>query len=533
MEEHKPPLSEVIELIKQRRGAHVIKFTHGEEPNSTSINKKPLKMSETKPKIYEECMHYLQEYGNKEQQIKFYVSNQLWEQAIKMLLDHRDQKSPDKYFISDVISYSSTTGHLDDVVSTFIKHDERFEKSAKYFEALYKYYKTNKRYNTLYYVQNELGDHVAAAENQVINFFLRKPTISYKELNQRLTSLTSARDNYQQHLAKFEQSFANSQEIDERLRANQANLFTNLTKDETEARLQLITTQIEITRNFAINEVPGCIHGIEVVVRGDGMNSNGAIGDDEDDDSPVTLFESSERRRTFLAALIMIYYDLNCDSYFSDSGIELANRVIIDSGLDKVQVFKTAMRIILEDESSDLVENANLLLKRLQADYLACTKRTKSKSTPSTPQIVSSESDAVLVRPIETIRDGRNSPRSPTKSTESSSRVTHSKRGAYSFKPKDKNIQPGTTKAARLLCDDVIRDSIRVCREPDYKMELSKLLSAEARIELNIELGKLSIAQRIAFDMNKPEYVVMILKEADRLNQVHVKDVCQHWLAKH
>ena len=86
---------------------------------------------------------------------------------------------------------------------------------------------------------------------------------------------------------------------------------------------------------------------------------------------------------------------------------------------------------------------------------------------------------------------------------------------------------------ARLLSDEVIRDAIGACREPDYKMELAKLLSTEAQIELYIELGKLSNAQHLAFNMNRPDYVASIIEEAARLNQNHVKTVCQLWLAKH
>uniref|UniRef100_A0A6G1SEV1 Zinc finger FYVE domain-containing protein 26 n=1 Tax=Aceria tosichella TaxID=561515 RepID=A0A6G1SEV1_9ACAR len=544
MEENKPALSDEIELIKQRKGlSGKVGCNDDDETDHSTGKQTALKMNETKPKIYDECMHYLQEYGNNEQRIQFYVTNQLWEQAIENLFDFRDQINLDRYFINDVISYSSTTGHLDDIIAAFIKQDRGFQKSSKYFEAIYKYYNNNKRYHSLYYVQNAIGDHVAAAENQVNNFFLMKPTTSYKELNQRLTSLISAKQDYQQHLIKLEQSSAKKNPLDgqeNQLKTNEPELFTKLTKEDTETRLRTIDTQIEITRNFAINEVTGCINGIEVVVSDSSSELKLKSADDDtttNDASPVTLFEQCERRRTFLAALIMVYYDSDCHSYFSDSGIELANRVIAESGLDRLHVFRTAMRIILEDESSDIVENTKLLLKRLQDDYLACTKRTKSRSTPRSQPITSSnDSDSVISQPMEASRVVRTVtlPKSPSKSSFGQSQtVKDSKKAAYSFNPKDKNIQPGTIKAARLLCDDVIRDSIRICREPDYKMELSKLLSVEARIELNIELGKLSIAQRLAFDTNRPDYVAMILKEADRLNQDHVKDVCQHWLAKH
>lgn len=82
------------------------------------------------------------------------------------------------------------------------------------------------------------------------------------------------------------------------------------------------------------------------------------------------------------------------------------------------------------------------------------------------------------------------------------------------------------------ICDQVLRDSIANCREQDYKMELSKLLSNEAKIELYIEIGKLSNAQMLACNLNRPDYVSNIIEKANELNQNHVKTVCQLWLAK-
>lgn len=84
-----------------------------------------------------------------------------------------------------------------------------------------------------------------------------------------------------------------------------------------------------------------------------------------------------------------------------------------------------------------------------------------------------------------------------------------------------------------MLCDLVILDAIGNCREPDYKMELAKLLSDEAKFELYIVLGKLSNAQHLAFQMNRADYVARVAESAKCLDQDHVRTVCQLWLAKH
>lgn len=170
------------------------------------------------------------------------------------------------------------------------------------------------------------------------------------------------------------------------------------------------------------------------------------------------------------------------------------------------------MRVLIEDESCDNLEYAGLLLERLREDYKANTKQYQLELN----DIIS--------------RAGNNSSQS-----------------TGVLETKEKNSDPGVesmsktgrsgkllgAKNAQAICDEIIRDSIGSCREPDYKMELAKLLSGEAKIELYIQNGKLSNAQRLACSMNRPDYVSSIIMEATKLNQNHVKTVCQLWLANY
>lgn len=152
--------------------------------------------------------------------------------------------------------------------------------------------------------------------------------------------------------------------------------------------------------------------------------------------------------------------------------------------LNKLNVYKVAMRILLEEENCDIIGNARLLLECIKGDI-------ESHATLNTKQ-----------------------------------------QQANSFAISSNSIE-STLEASRAICDEVLRDSIASCREPDYKMELAKLLSNEAKIELYIEIGKLSNAQMLACNLNRPDYVSSIIEKASELNQNHVKTVCQLWLAKH
>lgn len=177
------------------------------------------------------------------------------------------------------------------------------------------------------------------------------------------------------------------------------------------------------------------------------------------------------------------------------------------------------MRILMDDESCDILENSSLLLERIKEDYLVNQHDFNSKKKHTDTK----QSKVALRSPA-------------TSSAQKSLGKSSSRKTIVTVEPKIEPKQPQHSNfeaQIRDICDEVIGDSIGNCNEPDYKMELAKLLSGEAKIELYIKDGKLSNAQRLACNMNRPDYVINIIEEAERLNQNHVKTVCQLWLAKH
>lgn len=529
MSETKMPLSEEIDLIKTRKN-HLQAYV---DLGGGSLSFREPGAMQSKPKILAECLHYLKEYGTIEDRIKFHIRTRMWQEAVKLLLESRSKINADRFFIVEVVLRTSTEGSFDKILAAFMEQDPEIKRAYKYYKAIYNYYTAHERFNSLYYLQNKIGDHVAAAENQIKNFFLKKPIHSYKELNYRIARLVDASANYRQHIVHLEK--LESGKFDEKAVDSCSLLFTNATFKEAEDRCKLIETQIEITRNFAINEVHGCINNIDVVCGGSSNSEKPTVEDDAVDDNmtPVTLFDTTERRKNFLAALVMIYFDLDCAAYFSPSGLKMAIRLIQDYRLDKISVFKTAMRTIIEDESCDIEANANLLLQRVTEDHLATSCSVKStiptKTRRSFKQVIIrevahiAEIDSANTNNLET-------PPSSQSLVSSKSPASSSNEGA---RPKSRPVKQGTKEYARIICDDIIRDAIMSCCEPDYQMKLTNLLSPEAKIKHYIELGKLSTAQRLAFDMNSRDNVLIVMREAEKLNQDHIKDVCQHWLAKH
>lgn len=201
------------------------------------------------------------------------------------------------------------------------------------------------------------------------------------------------------------------------------------------------------------------------------------------------------------------------------------------------------MRIIIEDESCDIIENATLLMARIEEDYTASHVRSALPSNKLVKQQKSSNNQAtkltnksvIVSRQIykkKVANDKKSNVGGAAKSSIIATGDAPSKTSNQLIVPNRNNFIHHTGDSARATCDEVIRDAIEWCREADYKMELAKLLSAEAKIELYIEHGKLSDAQRLACTMNRPDIVSSIIEEASRLNQNHIKTLCQLWLAK-
>mgnify|MGYP000985303129 CR=1 FL=1 len=308
MDESQISLIDKIESIKQRRL---------EDRDTTAESSSHETSLLSKPTIYAECKYYLAEYGRVDDRIRFYVKNRLWDEAIGVLLEEPNRIDVRKVFLEYVVPHSSSTGQFGRLVEGFLKSDPDIVISTPYFKAIYEYCHRYHRYNMLYYVQSSIGDFLGAADTQVSLFFLKKPTKNYRELSHRLPNLEKAHENYRKYLDKLKS-------LSTRKSEEQAgsSLFINKSKIEVENCLSQIAAQMDITRNFALNEVSGCVNSIEP---GENNSRGKTI---EEDDSPVTLFEKDYKRQTFLAALVLIYFDLSCRTYLSKNGLDLANKLI-------------------------------------------------------------------------------------------------------------------------------------------------------------------------------------------------------------
>lgn len=342
MPEYKIPLREEVELIKKRK----LSEKKSEQSNDKRIAAAGI---EGKPTIYEECLYYLREYGTATDYVRFFVKHSLWHNVVQTLIDKKSHINKDKFFINDVFSYSMTVGQLDILLDSFQKIDPEFKRSSEYFRVIYKFLSSNQRPNVLYCIQSIIKDHVAAANTQLIHVFLSKPYRNYRDLYARISSLATACEELKAYLKKCETNPNSSP-----LNPMEDWFFEEILPDEARELVAKIELQNVITKNFFINEVSGCVNNINLAMIDSEVTwaTSNEISDmhlvlkeqieklkgesneytktrfKSGDTSPITLFDKDQNRITFLAALVLVYFDPTCSTYFSKTGLVLANQLI-------------------------------------------------------------------------------------------------------------------------------------------------------------------------------------------------------------
>lgn len=328
MKEKQAPLVDEVQNIKQ--GNCFKKIDSDTSEFLASSMETPTSIS-CRPTILAECQYYLNEYGDFVDKTRFNLDNHLWDQAVENLLNGSDRINLDKFFLGEVYPYVCSTGHLRHFIEAFPRIDPDLSRSTKYLKAIYDTCLRYRRYNTLHFVQSTIGDLASAADTQLRFFFLSEPVRSYRELNHRLSHLEIALNDYYSYLKL--NRLEDVEDVDNSNLVNSGDgskksiklptFFTKLEISEVEEQISLLKLQIDITSNFALNEVSGTLISdldIETTMQQAKPNQGSSL--------PVTIFDKSQTRRTFLAALVLVYYDVSCTRYLSKDGLDLANRLI-------------------------------------------------------------------------------------------------------------------------------------------------------------------------------------------------------------
>lgn len=338
MPENKLPLREEVELIMKRDLSE-------KDPDEVDGFRTISRRLESKKTIYSECLYYLKEYGTATDYVRFFVRHSMWDEAMRTLLDKKNHINKEKFFINDVIMHSMMVGQLDLLVSVWHTIDPEFKRSSEYLRATYKFLSNSQRPNILYFIQSTIGDHIAATSTQLQHIFLSKPYRNYRELYNRISSLRMATDELKTYLRKCsDSSYEDKADL----------TFAAISTEEAAKQLATFDLQIVITKNFFINEVSGCVNDVNITTHDYDLTWTASIELSDihsvlmnqieklkgerngqtktcvksDDTSPVTLFDKDQDRITFLTALIMIYFDLTCSTYFSKTGLDLADQLI-------------------------------------------------------------------------------------------------------------------------------------------------------------------------------------------------------------
>jgi len=252
------------------------------EPNSSKISSETNEFSSINPKVYNEMMYYLEEYGNKEDMIKFHAKHSMWKQAIDLLLNEFSNLNNNNIFIKELFMPAVKRGALSSFLSALKMSDPVLNRVWKCLLATCKYLNNNNMYHVLHVLQVFMGDFLRAAITQINCFYLSPPASDYMELNSRIEHLQQAKQHCRDFLHLSPGDYRSGCLVME--------------KDDVTKQMRTLNLQIDITMKFNEKQIKGFL---PIAV----TNSN-----EKDYRNPPTILDHSKARKTELTALVTICY---------------------------------------------------------------------------------------------------------------------------------------------------------------------------------------------------------------------------------
>ena len=239
------------------------------------------------PKVFEEIMYYLREYGTNEDIIKFYVKQSMFKKAITLFLNDSNCYT-NNFFMKELFMASVKRGYLSSFLRELKVCDPVLTRVWKYLLALCKYLSAAHMFHVLHVVQVFMGDHLRAAITQINCFFLIPTPSDYFELHSRLHNLQAAK----QHCTDFLSMSA----------TNYRNGCLIMERDEVMRQLRSLNIQIDITVRFNDNQIKGFLPKGVYTVDAEPTEVHSPA-------QPLcTILDHNKARKTELAALVTISY---------------------------------------------------------------------------------------------------------------------------------------------------------------------------------------------------------------------------------
>ena len=240
--------------------------------------------------VYNEVLYYLDQYGTKEDTIKFYAKHNLWKQAIEAIINENNLAN---VFTKEVFMTAAKRGALNQLFNAIRSIDPTFTRIWKFLIAACKFLSRSSLFNVLYVLQLFMNDYLRAAITQVNCFYLNPPASDYIELHNRIEHLLLAKQHCRQYLSL------------EKNEHHSGCLF--IEKSDVMRQIYSIELQIEISNNFFNKNIKG-FSPLEVV------------SEDSDPEKQLilpNLLDHSKARKIELAALVTICYGSSISEGFN------------------------------------------------------------------------------------------------------------------------------------------------------------------------------------------------------------------------
>lgn len=292
--------------------------------------------------LLDEASYYLDNFGCKEDSIRFYVRFGFLKQALQIFLEEKNYKPLLPIFVSRLLLPVIKAGNLRTIFNLITSLDPTFNKSWKYWIYSCKYFSTNNYSHILYAIQIFMNDHIRAAMTQ-ISFFLTPKATDYSQLFARLDNLMLAKQHCQNFLT-----------LKDRL-IKGCLCFTDA---EVEKQIRLIDLQIEITRRFHKKKItlPQALTALQDAINNKSKDILSSF--------VPTILDDNIVSKTQIAVMVLLEYGNDiCE------GFTVAQQIIKNNELDAGQVYRLSGKILAKSSKVNLYQIITQLLECIRSNH--------------------------------------------------------------------------------------------------------------------------------------------------------------------
>ena len=300
--------------------------------------------SHLKPRIYQEIVYYIKQYGTADDLLHFYVEHHYWKEAVEYFIGlNREQAASANtcsHFLNSLFIPAQTRGSLGAFFAAIRQSDPQLAILWSSLIAICRHLTKNEYFNSLYRVQIFMSDYLRAAITQINCFFLSQRTASsdavadddstaatdmdsFDLLYRRITHLEKARDNCNMYLHNVEYV---------KLKPG----CLHVEKKDVLKQIRLIEVQIDILKRFKLKRVKYPLTSLFSTDDGDHQPSSNrylppsglvlrafqselAVSFTGRSHFPPTLLEHDLVRKSQIAALMILYFSDSLEEGFRHS----------------------------------------------------------------------------------------------------------------------------------------------------------------------------------------------------------------------